>query len=361
MLLWLAEALSDSLSLLNLVQYITLRAAMAMLTAMLVCLLFGSAFIRWLQANQFGEVVLKRGPDRHQSKQGTPTLGGVLILFALVLAVVLWGDLQSRYIRVLLFVVLAFGGLGLIDDWFKLRKPEIGGLSMRTKFLSQMLLAAIAAAVLFQTADLPQETAYLVPFFKDVSVQLGMLGFVSIGCLVIVGSSNAVNLTDGLDGLAILPAAIIGAALGAIAYITGHHEFASYLLIPYLPGTGELVVFVAALVGAALGFLWFNTYPAMVFMGDVGSLALGAVLGVLAVIVRHEILFAIMGGLLVLEVVSVILQVASFKLLGRRLFRMSPIYHHFELLGWPEPHIIVRFWIGTIVLVIIGLSTLKLR
>ena len=271
-----------------------------------------------------------------------------------------WGDLSNRYVWTVLLVTMAFGVIGWLDDYLKISRRNSRGLIARWKYLVQSLVGLAAAGFLYSTAQLPAETDLIVPFFKDIAIPMG-IGFMVVTYLVIVGTSNAVNLTDGLDGLAILPTVMVGAALGLIAYLVGHVEFASYLQIPYIPNAGELSVFCGALVGAGLGFLWFNTYPAQVFMGDVGALALGAALGVVAVIVRHEIVLFIMGGLFVLETVSVILQVASFRLTGRRIFRMAPIHHHFELKGWPEPRVIVRFWIITLVLVLIGLSTLKLR
>ena len=284
----------------------------------------------------------------------------MLILVAIVVSTLLWGRLDSRYLWIVLGVTVAFGTLGWIDDYIKVLQRDGRGLSVRVKFLGQSVIGMIGVLALYMSAASPAETQLIIPFFKDVTINLGWI-FIPFAWLVIVGSSNAVNLTDGLDGLAILPVVMVGAALGIIAYLAGHVGFAEYLYIPYIAGSGELAVFCAALGGAGLGFLWFNTYPAQIFMGDVGALSLGAALGTVAVIARHEIVFAIMGGVFVLETVSVILQVGSYKLTGRRMFMMAPIHHHFELKGWPEPRVIVRFWIITVLLVLLGLATLKLR
>jgi phospho-N-acetylmuramoyl-pentapeptide-transferase len=287
-------------------------------------------------------------------------MGGALILIVILFTTLMWGDLSNRYVWIVLSVTMAFGAIGWVDDYLKLSRQNSKGLAASRKYFWQSVVGIAAAVVLYTSAELPVETDLIVPFFKSVAIPLGA-GYMVVAYFVIVGTSNAVNLTDGLDGLAILPTVMVGAALGIIAYLAGHLEFASYLQIPYIADAGELAVFCGALVGAGLGFLWFNTYPAQVFMGDVGALALGAALAVVAIIVRHEIVLFIMGGLFVLEAVSVMLQVASYKLTGRRIFRMAPIHHHFELKGWPEPRVIVRFWIVTLVLVLIGLSTLKLR
>ena len=287
-------------------------------------------------------------------------MGGALILIVILFTTLMWGDLSNRYVWIVLSVTMAFGAIGWVDDYLKLSRQNSKGLAASRKYFWQSVVGMAAAVVLYTSAELPVETELIVPFFKSVAIPLGA-GYVVLAYFVIVGTSNAVNLTDGLDGLAILPTVMVGAALGIIAYLAGHLEFANYLQIPYIADAGELAVFCGALIGAGLGFLWFNTYPAQVFMGDVGALALGAALGVVAIIVRHEIVLFIMGGLFVLEAVSVMLQVASYKLTGRRIFRMAPIHHHFELKGWPEPRVIVRFWIVTLVLVLIGLSTLKLR
>jgi phospho-N-acetylmuramoyl-pentapeptide-transferase len=323
-------------------------------------LLIGPYVIEKLSHHQIGQTVRDDGPASHFSKAGTPTMGGALILIVILLTTLMWGELTNKYVWTVLAVTMAFGVIGWVDDYLKLSQRNTRGLSARWKYLWQSVVGLAAALFLYSTAELPQETELIVPFFKEVALPLG-IGYVVMAYFVIVGTSNAVNLTDGLDGLAILPTVMVGAALGLIAYLAGHVEFSSYLQIPYIAGAGELAVFCGALIGAGLGFLWFNTYPAQVFMGDVGALALGAALGVVAIIVRHEIVLFIMGGLFVLETVSVILQVASFRLTGKRIFRMAPIHHHFELKGWPEPRIIVRFWIVTLVLVLVGLSTLKLR
>jgi phospho-N-acetylmuramoyl-pentapeptide-transferase len=300
------------------------------------------------------------GPQTHLKKAGTPTMGGALILFAIFISTLLWSDLGNRFVWVVLGVTVAFGAIGWVDDYRKLVMRNPRGLPARGKFFWQSVAGFGAAVLLYVTASSPTETSLIVPFFKDVLVPLG-IGYVFLTWLVIVGTSNAVNLTDGLDGLAILPAVMVAAGLGAIAYATGNVNFSAYLQIPYVAGVGEMVVFCGALVGAGLGFLWFNTYPAQVFMGDVGALAIGAALGAVAVVTRQELVLLIMGGVFVVETVSVILQVASFKLTGKRIFRMAPIHHHFELKGWPEPKVIVRFWIISLLLVLMGLATLKVR
>ena len=360
MLLWLTQYLSEYVSGFGVFQYLTLRTMVSVVTALAVSLLIGPPMISWLTRSQIGQQVRDDGPASHFSKAGTPTMGGALILIIVMVTTLLWGDLTNRYIWLVLAVTLAFGLIGWIDDYLKISRKNSDGLAARWKYFWQSVFALAAVLYLYNTADAPAQTALYVPFFKDVAIPLGA-GFVLLGYLMIVGMSNAVNLTDGLDGLAILPAVMVGAALGLIAYVTGNIEFSAYLQIPYVAQAGELSVFCGALIGAGLGFLWFNTYPAQIFMGDVGALALGAALGLLAIIVRHEIVLLIMGGLFVLETASVIIQVISFRLTGRRVFRMAPIHHHFELKGWPEPRVIVRFWIITLVLVTIGLSTLKLR
>jgi phospho-N-acetylmuramoyl-pentapeptide-transferase len=326
----------------------------------LMSLLLGPVMIRKLSFHQIGQNVRSDGPESHFSKAGTPTMGGALIVLAITLATLLWGELESRYVWVALAVTIAYGLVGWLDDYLKLTRSSSKGLVASWKFGLQSLIALLAVHFLYYTATSPVETALIVPFFKDVSIPLGYY-YVVLGYFVIVGASNGVNLTDGLDGLAILPTVMVAAALGLIAYLSGHAEFSAYLQIPNITGAGELAIFCGAIIGAGLGFLWFNTYPAQVFMGDVGSLALGAALGIVAIIVRHEIVLFIMGGVFVLETVSVILQVVSFRLTGKRIFRMAPIHHHFELKGWPEPRVIVRFWIIALVMVLIGLSTLKLR
>ena len=341
-------------------QYITLRGILSAVTALLISLLIGPRMIRYLDSLQIGQAVRTDGPETHLVKSGTPTMGGALIIVAIVTSSLLWGRLDSRYLWVAVVTTVAFGAIGWIDDYRKVVEKDPRGLPARWKYFWQSLVGFAAAIALFVTAQQPAETTLYVPFFKDVAIPLGLL-FIPFSYLVIVGSSNAVNLTDGLDGLAILPTVMVATGLGTIAYLTGNTNFAEYLHIPYLAGAGALVIFCGAIAGAGLGFLWFNTYPAMVFMGDVGALALGAALGLVAVVIRHEIVLFIMGGIFVVETVSVIIQVASFKTRGKRVFRMAPIHHHFELKGWPEPRVIVRFWIITVMLVLFGLATLKLR
>lgn len=360
MLLWLAEYLQEYLRGMAVFQYLTLRAILGVLTALVISLLLGPWMIRRLNYLQIGQAVRSDGPQTHLSKSGTPTMGGTLILAAIFISTLLWTDLSNRYVWVVLAVTGIFGAVGWVDDYRKVVQSNSRGLPARWKYFWQSVAGLGAALILYYTAVLPAETQLFVPFFKNVALDLGLF-YLVITYFVIVGSSNAVNLTDGLDGLAIMPSVMVGSALGIIAYLTGHVEFANYLHIAHIPGAGELVIFCGALAGAGLGFLWFNTYPAQVFMGDVGALALGAALGVIAVIVRHEIVLFIMGGIFVMETVSVILQVASFKLTGRRIFRMAPLHHHYELKGWPEPRVIVRFWIITVMLVSFGLATLKLR
>jgi phospho-N-acetylmuramoyl-pentapeptide-transferase len=360
MLLLLADYLSHYVSVFRVFSYLTLRAILGVLTALSFSFIMGPAMIRWLTLVKVGQSVRKDGPQSHLSKAGTPTMGGTLILAAIFIATLLWGDLHNRYIWILLGVTLAFGAIGFADDYLKLVLKNSKGLAARYKYLWQSLFGLGAALALYYTHGEAAEIDYILPFFKSVTLSLGAL-FIFITYLVIVGASNAVNLTDGLDGLAIMPSVLVGGALGVFGYASGNFNFAHYLAIPYLPGAGEVVVYCGALVGAGLGFLWFNTYPAQVFMGDVGALALGAALGTLSVIVRQEIVLFIMGGVFVMETLSVILQVGSFKLTGKRIFRMAPLHHHFELKGWPEPRVIVRFWIITVILVLVGLSTLKVR
>jgi phospho-N-acetylmuramoyl-pentapeptide-transferase len=360
MLLWLAEVLQEYIRAMAVFQYLTLRALFGVITALIISLLLGPWMIRRLNYLQIGQAVRTDGPQTHLTKSGTPTMGGTLILAAIFISTLLWTDLTNRYVWVVLLVTGAFGAVGWVDDYRKVVYRNPRGLPARWKYFWQSVAGLGAAAILYYTAAIPAETQLFVPFFKNVALDMGLF-YIVFSYFVIVGSSNAVNLTDGLDGLAIMPTVMIAAALGIIAYLAGHVEFANYLQIAHIPGAGELVVFCATLMGAGLGFLWFNTYPAQVFMGDVGALALGAALGVMAVIVRHEIVFFIMAGIFVMETVSVILQVASYKLTGRRIFRMAPLHHHFELKGWPEPRVIVRFWIITVMLVSFGLATLKLR
>ncbi len=360
MLLYLTDWLAQFDSGFSVFQYLTLRTILGVLTALLISLLLGPTMIRRLSFHQIGQTVRDDGPESHFSKAGTPTMGGALIIVAIMISTLLWADLSNRYVWIVLVVTLVFGLIGLVDDYKKLVLSDPKGLAARWKYFWQSVAGLGAAVVFYVTANSPNETALLIPYLKDVSLEWGPV-FILFSYLVIVGSSNAVNLTDGLDGLAVLPTVMVGGALGLMAYVTGHADFAAYLKIPFLPGVGELIVFCSALVGAGLGFLWFNTYPAQVFMGDVGALALGAALGVVAVAVRQEIVLFIMGGVFVIETVSVMLQVASFKLTGKRIFRMAPLHHHFELKGWPEPRVIVRFWIITVILVLVGLASLKIR
>ncbi|MFC4819435.1 phospho-N-acetylmuramoyl-pentapeptide-transferase [Dokdonella ginsengisoli] len=360
MLLELADLLKGYVSGFHLFQYLTFRTIMSTLTALAFSLLVGPAVIRKLAALKAGQVVRNDGPQSHLSKAGTPTMGGALILIAVGIATLLWMDLSSRYVWLVLGVTFAFGAIGFYDDYKKIVLKDSRGLAARWKYFWQSLFALIVAIALYKTAQTPAETALFLPLFKQVAIPLGLL-FVPLAYFMITGFSNAVNLTDGLDGLAIMPSVLVVTALGAFAYLAGNAKFSEYLGIPSIPGAGELAIYCGALAGAGLGFLWFNAYPAQVFMGDVGALAIGAALGTLAVIVRQEIVLLIMGGVFVMETVSVMLQVASFKLTGKRIFRMAPIHHHFELKGWPESRVIVRFWIISVVLVLIGLATLKVR
>jgi phospho-N-acetylmuramoyl-pentapeptide-transferase len=316
--------------------------------------------IQRLSRLHIGEIIRTDGPPTHSSKVGTPTMGGALMLVSIVLSTLLWADLGNRFVWVSLGTCIGFGVIGWFDDWKKLVRQDSRGIGARNKFFWQSVVGVAAGLILFFSSVVPAEIQLIVPIFKEVAVNIGF-GFVILTWFVVVGFSNAVNLTDGLDGLAIMPSVLVAGGLGIFAYLTGHSVFSDYLGIPYISGAGEVLVFCSALVGAGLGFLWFNTYPAQVFMGDIGALALGAALGIVAVIVRQEIVLAVMGGLFVVETISVILQVVSFKLVGRRLFRMAPLHHHFEMKGWPEPRIIVRFWIISLILVLIGLATLKVR
>ena len=360
MLLYLTQKLTALEGAFRLFGYLTLRAILAALTALVISFLIGPWMIRRLSYNQIGQRVRDDGPKSHLPKAGTPTMGGALILVAIGASTLLWADLTNRFVWITLGVTLAFGLIGFWDDYLKLVVGNSRGLIARYKYFWQSVAGLCCAIALFVTAKAPAETALFLPFFKTVMVPLGY-GYVLLTYLVVVGSSNAVNLTDGLDGLAIMPAVLVGGALGVFAYATGNAVFSGYLGIPFIEGTGEILVFCATLVGAGLGFLWFNTYPAQVFMGDIGALAIGAALGVVAVIVRQEIVLLIMGGVFVMETVSVMLQVASYKLTGKRIFRMAPIHHHFELKGWAEPKVIVRFWIISVILVLVGLATLKVR
>jgi phospho-N-acetylmuramoyl-pentapeptide-transferase len=361
MLLALSEYLAKFYSGFHVFQYLTLRGILAAVTALLMALFIGPRMISLLNRYQIGQRVRTDGPQTHLLKSGTPTMGGGLILVAMGIGTLLWADLSSRFVWILLGATLAFGLIGFYDDYLKLVVGNSKGLAARYKYLAQSVAGLTVALALHGLHQTPAETSLYVPFFKTVAVPMSTAAFVAFAYFVIVGSSNAVNLTDGLDGLAIMPAVMVAAALGIFAYVTGNIKFAGYLQIPYINGVGELLIVSATLVGAGLGFLWFNSYPAQVFMGDVGALAIGASLGTLAVIVRQEIVFFVMSGVFVLETVSVILQVASFRLTGKRIFRMAPIHHHFELKGWAEPKVIVRFWIISFVLVLAGLATLKIR
>ncbi|HSN71382.1 MAG TPA: phospho-N-acetylmuramoyl-pentapeptide-transferase [Steroidobacteraceae bacterium] len=360
MLLYLTQHLVPFYSGFNVFSYLTLRAILAALTALAFSFMFGPWMIRRLSARQIGQRVRDFGPQSHLPKAGTPTMGGALILVAIAIATLLWADLGNRFVWIVLATTLAFGLIGFWDDYLKLVVGDSRGLIARYKYFWQSVAGLGCALALYMTAKSPVETSLHVPFFKDIALPLGAM-YILLTYFVVVGASNAVNLTDGLDGLAIMPAVLVGGALGVFGYVTGNVVFSNYLAIPYVAGAGEMLVFCATLVGAGLGFLWFNTYPAQVFMGDIGALALGAALGVVAVVVRQEIVLFVMGGVFVMETVSVMLQVASYKLTGRRIFRMAPIHHHFELKGWPEPKVIVRFWIITVILVLVGLATLKVR
>lgn len=360
MLIWLAALLEPQFGAFNVFQYQTFRAIGAALTALAFALWFGPRLISGLTRHQIGQHIRRDGPASHYSKAGTPTMGGALILAALSLATLLWADLSNHYVWLVLIVTLAFGGIGWLDDYRKLVLKDSRGLAARWKYLLQSLVGLAAALYLYLAQDGATAHTFYFPLLKDLALELGPL-YVVVAYFWIVGFSNAVNLTDGLDGLAIMPAVMVAGALGIFCYLAGHAVFAQYLQIPAVPGAGELAVYCAALAGAGLGFLWFNTFPAMVFMGDIGALAIGAALGLIAVVARQELVLVLMAGIFVIETLSVILQVGSFKLRGKRIFRMAPIHHHFELKGWPEPRVIVRFWIITVVLVLIGLSTLKLR
>jgi phospho-N-acetylmuramoyl-pentapeptide-transferase len=360
MLLYLTNYLAQFESGFNVFNYLTMRAILGALTALVLSFVIGPKMISRLSTNQVGQPVRDDGPESHLPKAGTPTMGGALILTAIVVSTVLWSDLENRFIWIVLFVTLAYGVIGFVDDYRKLVLQDPKGLSVWQKLFWQSASAIVAAVALYMVASDEVSTSLLIPYFKDLALPLGMFQVV-VTYIFIVGFSNAVNLTDGLDGLAIMPTVLVGGALGVFAYVTGNVNFSAYLDIPYVSGTGEILVFCSALAGAGLGFLWFNTYPAQVFMGDIGALSLGAALGVVAVVVRQEIVLAIMGGVFVVETVSVMIQVASFKLTGRRVFRMAPLHHHFELKGWAEPKVIVRFWIITVILVLIGLASLKIR
>ena len=362
MLLELAQWLAKDVRAFNVFGYITLRTVLAAMTALVISFVFGPPLIRWLAAKKIGQAVRDDGPKSHLTKAGTPTMGGALILISIVVTTLLWGDLTNRYIWVVLLVTVGFGAIGWIDDWRKVVHRNPKGLPARWKFFWQSVFGVAAAVYLGLAPSVPAAQELIVPFFKSVAYPLGVIGFMGLTYFVIVGTSNAVNLTDGLDGLAILPTAMVGSALAIFAYVAGNAVFSKYLGLPHIPGAGELAVFCGAMAGAALGFLWFNAHPAEVFMGDVGALALGAALGTVAVVVRQEIVLFIMGGLFVAETLSVMVQVLYFKASGgKRILRMAPLHHHYELGGWTETQVVVRFWIITILLVLFGLSTLKLR
>ncbi len=361
MLLMLSQWLGHDIRLFNVFNYITLRAVLSALTALLISFMLGPWMIRKLTTLKVGQPVRDDGPQTHLVKAGTPTMGGALILASISATTLLWADLSNRYVWIALLTLAGFGAIGWVDDWRKVVAKNPKGLASRWKYFWQSVIALLIAAWLAWSAHLPAQTELIVPFFKQIVMPLGAVGFVILAYFVIVGSSNAVNLTDGADGLAILPTVMVAGALTVFAYVAGHAVFSKYLGLPHIPGAGELVVFCAAMVGAGLAFLWFNAYPAEVFMGDVGALALGAALGVVAVIVRQEIVLFIMGGVFVAEAISVMLQVGSFKLRGKRVFLMAPIHHHFEKKGWKETQVVVRFWIISMMLVLVGLSTLKLR
>ena len=361
MLLALAQWLAQDVRTFSVFNYITLRAVLSAMTALFITFMLGPYMIRKLTAYKIGQSVRSDGPQTHLIKAGTPTMGGALILVAIGVTTLLWGDLHNEYIWVVLVTTLGFGAIGWVDDYRKVVHRNPKGLSARAKMTGQSIIALVVAVYLWQHATTPAHTELIVPFFKTVAIPLSAFAFVVLTYLVIVGTSNAVNLTDGLDGLAIMPVVMVSSALAIFAYVTGRVDFSAYLGIPYIHGASELAVFCSAIAGAGLAFLWFNAYPAEVFMGDVGALALGAALGTVAIIVRQELVLAIMGGVFVLEAVSVILQVASFKLTGKRIFRMAPLHHHYELKGWKETQVVVRFWIITMMLVLLGLATLKLR
>ena len=360
MLLPFLDFLAESYGPFRIFNYFTFRAILATLTSLIFCLVFGKYFISFLERRNFGQVIRELGPEKHYEKKGTPTMGGILILAAVTFSCLCWGDFGNRYLWVMIFLIISFGTLGFLDDFLKLKFNSSDGLSAKMKIFWQILFASIIVTYLYLSHSIPQEISLYLPFLKDFALNLGIF-FIFFSVFVIIGTSNAVNLTDGLDGLAIMPSVMVAGGLGIIAYISGNIIFAEYLNIVYLPGTEELLIICGTIIGAGIGFLRFNTYPAQIFMGDVGSLSLGAALGGMAVILRQEVILAIMGGVFVIEALSVIIQVTSFKLTGKRVFKMSPIHHHFELSGWAEPKIIVRFWIITLILVLIALASFRLR
>ncbi len=360
MLIWLTDYLTQFESGFGVFRYLTLRTILSVLTSLIISFILGPYLISHLTNKKIAQSIRDDGPEAHLNKIGTPTMGGLLILLSIVFSTLCWGDISNRYILVVLTVTLLFGIIGLIDDYRKVIHNNPKGLSAKYKYAAQSIVALGAGIYLYQSATLPVETQLLIPFFKAYIFDMSWL-YIVLVYFVIVGSSNAVNLTDGLDGLAILPTVMVAGALAIFAYLTGHIRFSDYLGIPYIPGVGEVAVFCGAMVGSGLGFLWFNTYPAQVFMGDIGSLSLGAALGIVAVVTRQELVLFIMGGVFVVETLSVVLQVSSYKLTGKRIFKMAPLHHHYELKGWPEPRVIVRFWIITVILILIGLASLKIR
>lgn len=360
MLVLLSEYLVKYFTFFHVISYLTVRAILGLLTSLAISLIMGQKVIDWLQKLQIGQVIRNDGPESHLSKKGTPTMGGILILASILLSVFLWADLRNPYVWISLFVLIGYGIIGFADDYLKVIRKNSAGLIARWKYFWQSSIVLVVAFGLYAYGKNSSVTVLVVPFFKDVMPQLGIC-FILLTYFVIVGAGNAVNLTDGLDGLAIMPTVFVAAGFALVSWATGNVNFAAYLHIPYIKFSGELMIICTAIIGAGLGFLWFNTYPAMVFMGDVGSLALGGVFGIISVLLRQEFLLLIMGGIFVIETLSVILQVGSFKLRGKRIFRMAPIHHHYELKGWPEPRVIVRFWIISLMLVVIGLLTLKLR
>lgn len=360
MFYWLAEILREYDRVFSVFDYITFRSILSVLTSLIISLMLGPYLIRSLIKRQIGQSIRDDGPQSHLDKSGTPTMGGMLIVISIVVTTLLWSDLSNRFVWLCVLCITSYAAIGLYDDYQKVLYGNSKGISAKMKFSLQMLLGFIFSTYMYETAGAQSELLYIIPVFKDITLDFGIF-FIAFSTLVIVGSSNAVNLTDGLDGLAIMPTVLVCGALGIVAYMTGNVNYSEYLSIPYVRDVGEITIFLAAIVGSGLGFLWFNAYPAQVFMGDIGALSLGAALGIVAVMIRQEFLLVIMGGVFVMEAVSVILQVASFKLLGRRIFRMAPLHHHFELKGWPEPKVIVRFWIITVVLVLVGLATLKIR
>ena len=360
MLIWLTDYLTQFESGFGVFRYLTLRTILSVLTSLIISFILGPYLISHLTNKKIAQSIRDDGPEAHLSKIGTPTMGGLLILLSIIFSTLCWSDISNRYVLVVLTVTFLFGIIGLIDDYRKVIHNNPKGLSAKYKYAAQSIVALGAGIYLYQSATLPVETQLLIPFFKAYIFDMSWL-YIVLVYFVIVGSSNAVNLTDGLDGLAILPTVMVAGALAIFAYLTGHIRFSDYLGIPYIPGVGEVAVFCGAMVGSGLGFLWFNTYPAQVFMGDIGSLSLGAALGIVAVVTRQELVLFIMGGVFVVETLSVVLQVSSYKLTGKRIFKMAPLHHHYELKGWPEPRVIVRFWIITVILILIGLASLKIR